>query len=171
MSWVSLGLGSNVDAVANLHSCLDALLLQFRDMKLSNVFASPAQADGQGIYLNMAVGFDTVLPLAELKALLKQMEVKQGRSAERTARGEVPLDIDILTYGSLQGTLEGLALPRPQVLTEAHVLWPLSQVSGQLRHPGAGATYTMLWKAFTGDRSKIHPVDFSWHGRRISTAG
>lgn len=171
MTWVTLGLGSNVDAEANLHSCLDALLLQFRDMKLSNVFASPAQANGRGIYLNMAVGFDTDLGLAELKALLKQMEAKQGRNAEREARGDIPLDIDILTFGTLQGRHEGLSLPRPQVLTEAYVLWPLSQVAAQLRHPEAGASYSALWKAFSGDRAGIRPVEFSWHGRRISAAG
>lgn len=170
MVWVTLGLGSNHDAAANLHSCLDALLLQFRDMKLSNVFESPAQATGLGTYLNMAVGFETDLAPAELQAQLKKLEGKHGRSTERDATGQVPLDIDILTYGKLQGSVDGLVLPRPQVLTAAYVLWPLSQVAAQQRHPDAGETYAALWKAFAGDRSSIRPVDFTWHGRRISAA-
>jgi len=110
------------------------------------------------------------LPLAELQALLKQMEAKQGRTPDAKAAGKVSLDIDILTYGKQQGTFAGLTLPRPQVLTTAHVLWPLSQVAAQLRHPVAGATYAALWKAFAGDRSSIRPVDFTWHGRRLSAA-
>jgi 2-amino-4-hydroxy-6-hydroxymethyldihydropteridine diphosphokinase len=170
VTWVCLGLGSNVEAQDNLHSCLDALLLQFRDMKLSNVFESPAQAQGRGTYLNMAVGFDTDLSLAELRPLLKQMERKQGRSPERDARGEIPLDIDILLYGQQQGNVDGLSLPRPQLLSEAYVLWPLSQVAAQLRHPVAAQTYAALWKNFSGARDGIRPVDFSWHGRRISSA-
>ncbi len=175
MVWVTLGLGSNHDAESNLHTCLDALLLQFRDMKLSNVFESAAQQSGAaqagaGTYLNMAVGFDTDMPLAGLQALLKKLEVKQGRNAEAKAAGKVSLDIDILTYGNQQGTVAGLTLPRPQVLTDAYVLWPLSQVASQLRHPVTGETYAALWKAFAGDRSAIHPVDFTWHGRRLSSA-
>ncbi len=171
MVWVTLGLGSNHDAESNLHSCLDALLLQFRDMKLSNVFESAAEQSGQGTYLNMAVGFDTELPLAELQTLLKQLEAKQGRSAGAQAEGKVSLDIDILTFGNQNGTVAGITLPRPQVLTAAYVLWPLSQVAAQLRHPVAGQTYAALWKAFSGERSHIRPVDFSWHGRRVSSAG
>lgn len=171
MVWVTLGLGSNHEAESNLQTCLDALLLQFRDMKLSNVFASAAEQSGQGTYLNMAVGFDTDLALADLQALLKKMEARQGRNATAEATGKVSLDIDILTYGNQQGTVAGKALPRPQVLTAAYVLWPLSQVASQLRHPVAGETYAALWKAFAGDRSTIRPVDFVWHGRRLSTAG
>lgn len=169
MVWVTLGLGSNVDAATNLQTCLDALLLQFRDMKLSSVFESAAEQPGHGTYLNMAVGFDTALPLAELQALLKQMEAKQGRTPEAKAAGKVSLDIDILTYGAQQGSFAGVTLPRPQVLTAAHVLWPLSQVAAQLRHP-CGETYAKLWQGFAGDCSSIRPVDFSWHGRRLSAA-
>ena len=170
MVWVTLGLGSNHQAESNLQSCLDALLLQFRDMKLSNVFESAAEQSGQGTYLNMAVGFETGLPLAELQILLKQVEAKQGRSAEAEAAGQVSLDIDILTYGKQQGRVAGIELPRPQILTAAYVLWPLSQVASQLRHPAAGETYAALWKAFAGERGDIHPVDFTWHGRRVSSA-
>lgn len=170
MVWVTLGLGSNVDAGSNLQTCLDALLLQFRDMKLSSVFESAAEQSGQGTYLNMAVGFETDLPLAELQVLLKKLEAKQGRTAEAGAAGRISLDIDILTYGNQQGTVGGLTLPRPQILVAAYVLWPLSQVAAQLRHPVAGQTYAALWKAFAGDRSTIRPVDFSWHGRRLSSA-
>jgi 2-amino-4-hydroxy-6-hydroxymethyldihydropteridine diphosphokinase len=167
--WVTLGLGSNHDAEINLQTGLDALLLQFRDMKLSNVFESAAEQTGQGTYLNMAVGFDTDLSLADLQTLLKKMEAKQGRNAEAAAAGKVSIDIDILTYGNQQGSVGGITLPRPQLLTCAYVLWPLSQVAAQLRHPVAGATYAALWKAFAGERSHIRPVDFNWHGRRVSS--
>ena len=170
MVWITLGLGSNHDAESNLQVCLDSLLLQFRDMKLSCVFESAAEQSGQGTYLNMAVGFESDMPLVELQALLKSMEVKQGRSTEAKAAGKVSLDIDILTYGKQQGRVAGIELPRPQVLTTAYVLWPLSQVAAQLRHPVAGETYAALWKAFSGERSGIRPIDFSWHGRRLSSA-
>jgi 2-amino-4-hydroxy-6-hydroxymethyldihydropteridine diphosphokinase len=169
VTWVTLGLGSNHDAESNLQACLDSLLLQFRDMKLSCVYESAAEPAGQGTYLNMAVGFETDLPLSDLQALCKRMEAKQGRNEAARSAGRVSLDIDILTYGNQHGTFGGVTLPRAQVLTEAYVLWPLSQVAPQLRHTD-GIPYARHWKEFTGERAGIRPVDFTWHGRRLSTA-
>lgn len=170
MTWVTLGLGSNVEAHDNLGFCLDALLLQFQDLALSSVFRSPADGGrADAPYLNMAVGFETEQSLAEVHDFVKNLERKQGRNALDAEQGRVSLDIDILTFGSLAGTHHGLQLPRPQILHSAYVLWPLSQVAGKQRHPQAQANYATLWKNFSGDRSDIKPVDFEWHGRRLSS--
>jgi 2-amino-4-hydroxy-6-hydroxymethyldihydropteridine diphosphokinase len=170
--WVTLGLGSNSNPQANLHSCLDALLLQFRDMKLSSVFESNAVDAASSIpYLNMAVAFETTLPLPELRVFLKQVEDKHGRNQPDSSAGRIPLDIDILTYGELVGTFDGLLLPRPHILDLAYVLWPLSQVAGKLKHPTANATFASLWSGFAGKQHGIRPVHFEWHGRVLSSAG
>ena len=42
MAWVTLSLGSNMDAENQLTSCLDTLLLEFGDLSLSSVFESEA---------------------------------------------------------------------------------------------------------------------------------
>jgi 2-amino-4-hydroxy-6-hydroxymethyldihydropteridine diphosphokinase len=171
VAWVTLGIGSNTDPVDNLHSCLDALLLQFRDMKLSSVFESAAAGNAStGTYLNMAVGFETDLKLDELAAFLKKLEAKHSRVRDAGNGHKVTLDIDILTYGKLSGNQAGITLPRQEILNTPYVLWPLSQVASQQRHPESSETYATLWKNFTGDRSSIHPVDFEWHGRKLSSA-
>jgi len=171
---VTLGLGSNTDARENLASCLDALLLQFQDLALSSVFCSRADGAGQhssaaAPYLNMAVSFETDQSLVDLYDFVKQLERKHGRNAVDEEQGRVSLDLDILTFGALTGKHHGLQLPRPQILHSAYVLWPLSQVAGKQRHPQAQANYATLWKNFSGDRSDIKPVDFEWHGRRLSS--
>lgn len=169
MAWVSLGIGSNCNPVDNFTSCLDALLLQFRDMKLSSVFESAAAGSDANIrYLNMAVGFECELSLEELRALLKKLEAKHGRLHDDSSK--VSLDIDILTFGNKSGEFAGLTLPRAEILTTAYVLWPLSQVAAQLRHPVVKETFATLWKNFTGDKSNIAPVNFEWHGRKLSSA-
>jgi len=168
--WVALGLGSNVDARANLSACLDTLLLQFHDLALSSVFRSEADGGGSAPYLNMVVGCECALSLRELRDFTKALEHKLGRSNEATDAGRVSLDIDILLYGDLVGKHEGLTLPRPQMLEVAYVLWPLTQVAGKRRHPVLQEPYSALWKQFAGDRSRIAAVEFGWHGRRLSSA-
>lgn len=171
MVWVTLGLGSNTDPANNITSCLDALLLQFRDMKLSSVFESAAEGSESAVtYLNMAVGFETELPLQDLAALLKKLEAKHGRKRDDSAADKVTLDIDVLTYANKAGVFDGISLPRPQILSSAYVLWPLSQVAASLKHPGLQENYATLWKSFSGDKSRIKPVNFEWHGRRLSSA-
>lgn len=169
--WVALGLGSNADAHNNLAACLDSLLLQFHDLALSSVFRSEAEDGGSGSYLNMVVAFECSLSLRELHDFTKALERKLGRNGDTHDEGRVSLDVDILVFGDCVGRHEGIDLPRPQLLQAAYVLWPLSQVAGKRRHPVLKESYASLWKQFPGARSGIAPVDFDWHGRRVSNSG
>lgn len=171
MVWVALGLGSNFEAEANLASALDELLLQFHDLALSSVFRGKAQDGAAPDYLNMAVGLETELPLAALIKLLKKIEDKHRRDRSSPRPPRVTLDIDLLTYGDKSGTFDGVVLPRPEILTAAHVLWPLSQVAAKKRHPALKQSYAELWQAFDKSRQALAPVAFTWHERVISRAG
>lgn len=166
MVWVTLSLGSNKNARDNFSSCLDTLLLQFQDLALSFVFESQALKHNSPNYLNMAVGFDTAMPLPELAALIKKIEDKHGR--QREPGSEVSLDIDLLTYGDKTGNFNGVVLPHPDIVKVAYVLWPLSQIAGKRRHPELDKPFTELWKSFDRGSQVIAPVAFEWHGRVIS---
>lgn len=166
MVWVTLSLGSNSRPYENFSSCLDTLLLQFKDLALSFVFESQALKQPAANYLNMAVGFETEMPLAELVALIKKIEDKHGRRREPGA--EVTLDIDLLTYGVKAGSFDGVQLPHPDVTKAAYVLWPLSQVAGKRRHPQLNKAFAELWQEFDKTSQVIAPVAFEWHGRVIS---
>lgn len=169
MAWVTLSLGSNSDAANNIASCLDALLLQFSDLSLSSVFESEAVGFDGDNFFNMAVGIETSLTLADLSAILKEIEDKHGRDRSQPKFSDRSLDIDILTYDALVGSFDGITLPRTEIISNAFVLWPLSQISGKQKHPVLKQSYTELWSAYEKDQQKLWPVDFKWHGRMIST--
>ncbi|MEY4640087.1 MAG: 2-amino-4-hydroxy-6-hydroxymethyldihydropteridine diphosphokinase [Pseudomonadota bacterium] len=170
MVWVALSLGSNHDAEANLSSGLDELLLQFHDLALSSVFRSAAKDSGAADYLNMAVGVETDMPLQELNKLLKKIEDKHRRERGTPKSTRVTLDIDLLLYGDRSGNVDGLMLPRPEILSAAYVLWPLSQIANKKKHPALKQSYAELWEAFDKTRQVIAPVAFEWHERVISRA-
>ena len=170
MASVTLSLGSNLDPRTHLTSCLDALLLNFRDLSLSSVFESQAVGFDGDNFLNMVVGINTDLDLESLSALLKEIEDKLGRDRSQPKFSSRTLDIDILTYDGLSGDFKGIILPRPEITENAFVLWPLSQVSGKSRHPVLKTTYTELWQNYDKEKQKLWPVDFQWHGRTISNS-
>lgn len=169
MVWVTLSLGSNLDAAANLSRCLDSLLLSFRDISISAVFESEAVGFDGDNFLNMVVGMETDMPLDELISHVKKIEDRSGRNRTLPRLSDRTLDIDILTYGNLVGRHHGIELPRPEITENAFVLWPLSQVAGKQQHPQLKKSYAELWLAYDKSRQKLWPVDFCWHEKVISS--
>jgi 2-amino-4-hydroxy-6-hydroxymethyldihydropteridine diphosphokinase len=169
MAWVTLSLGSNIDATNQITSCLDALLLQFNDLSLSSVFKSEAVGFEGDNFLNMVVGIETEVGIPELSKLLKVIEDKHGRDRNQPKFSGRYLDIDILTYNSLAGEYDGINLPRAEITENAFVLWPLTQIDGKGKHPVLRQTYTELWSEYDKEKQKLWPVDFEWHGRIISS--
>lgn len=171
MAWVTLSVGSNCNPRANFSTCLDMLLLQFRDLALSSVYESEADDHSGRRYLNMAVGFDTGMPLAELVALLKKTEDKHGRARTPAPCGDVTLDVDLLTYGDLAGNFNGVVVPHADIVRKAYVLWPLSQVAAKHKHPVLKQTFAELLAERKAEFTKaqpLKPVAFEWHGRTLS---
>ncbi len=168
MTWVTLSLGSNQDAIFNLTSCLDVLLLNFNDLSLSSVFESEAVGFDGDNFLNMVVGINTDLGLAELSHLLKNIEDKHGRDRSSPKFSGRTLDIDILTYANMAGDFDGIHLPRPEIIENAFVLWPLSQICSNEKHPVLKQNFKTLWSEFDKEKQIIWPIDFQWHGRFIS---
>ena len=168
MAWVTLSLGSNLNAKKNITSCLDSLLLNFKDLSLSSVFESEAVGFEGDNFLNMVVGINTELELTPLSALLKKIEDKHGRDRGQPKFSGRILDIDILTYENLTGEFNRIVLPRAEIAENAFVLWPLSQVCGNNKHPLLKKSYTYLWKEYDKDKQNLWPVNFQWHSRFIS---
>jgi 2-amino-4-hydroxy-6-hydroxymethyldihydropteridine diphosphokinase len=171
VAWVTLSVGSNCNARANFSTCLDMLLLQFRDLALSSVYESEADDNTGRRYLNMAVGFETDMPLLELVALLKKTEDKHARARPPAPRDDVTLDIDLLTYGDLAGNYSGVVVPHADIVRKAYVLWPLSQVAAKRKHPVLKQTFVELLaerKTEFSTTQRIKPVAFEWHGRVLS---
>jgi 2-amino-4-hydroxy-6-hydroxymethyldihydropteridine diphosphokinase len=171
MTRVYISIGSNIEREKHVRSALDRLHEWFGDLRLSPVYESEAVGFVGESFLNLVVGVDTGLSVGELSVRFKQLEADNGRR-----RGiDVPkfsgrtLDLDILTYDDQVGQVDGVELPRGEILKNAFVLKPLADIAPEECHPVCGKTYLQLWQSYDRDQ-KLWPIDFTWQGRVISRA-
>ena len=162
---VFLGLGSNVERESHLLAGLEALEALLPGLRCSPVFESEAVGIKSGPFFNLVAAAQTELSLAELDHQLKRIEAENGRYAAQ--RKGLPLDIDILLYGSNVGVFEGLVLPREEILRNAFVLWPLALLEPERMHPGVGRSFADLWCAAQINQH-LCPVSFIWRGRELT---
>ncbi|MBL4835593.1 MAG: 2-amino-4-hydroxy-6-hydroxymethyldihydropteridine diphosphokinase [Pseudomonas sp.] len=167
MTAIFLGIGSNSDRDLHLVRGLDALQQLLGPLDLSPVFESEAVGVLGRRFYNMVIGADTHLPLADLNAALKAIEAACGRR-DSPSPGRITLDIDILGYGELVGVHAGQTLPRPEVVRNAFVLWPLAVLAPHARLPGSDQSYAELWAAWQGDQ-QLWPVPFVWKGQALTS--
>ncbi|UZW75351.1 2-amino-4-hydroxy-6-hydroxymethyldihydropteridine diphosphokinase [Alkalimarinus sediminis] len=167
MAEVYVSIGSNIEPELHVTAALDALQDYFGALQVSSVFESESVGFKGDCFLNLVVGFDTTMAVGELSLLLKQIESENGRVKNAPKFCSRTLDIDILTYDDRVGEVDGVSLPRSEILENAFVLWPLAEVAGDQVHPEVLKTYSQLWQAF--DKSqKLKPVDFIWQGDKVS---
>ncbi|MCR9107154.1 MAG: 2-amino-4-hydroxy-6-hydroxymethyldihydropteridine diphosphokinase [Gammaproteobacteria bacterium] len=170
MSQVFLGVGSNIERDRYICAGLDALQNLFGELRLSSVYDSPAIGfDGQP-FLNLVVAVTTRLSVGELFGQLRQLEKAHGRPENATRFSPRQLDIDILTYDDLVGVIDGVVLPRDEVLHSAFVLRPLAELAPREQHPVDGRCYAQLWAALGDGAQTATRVDFFWQGRQVSCA-
>jgi 2-amino-4-hydroxy-6-hydroxymethyldihydropteridine diphosphokinase len=168
MPRVLLGVGSNIERERYIIAGLDALQALFGELALSSVYNSEAIGFAGQPFLNLAVAVDTELAVGELARQLRHIEVEYGRPANATRFSSRQLDIDILTYGAVTGIIEGVELPRQEILENAFVLCPLAELVGAQLHPVLNRSYAALWQAYDQASQPLTRVDLQWRGRWIS---
>lgn len=167
MNTVYLGIGSNVERERHIAAALDALAELFGELKISPVYESEAVGFAGDHFYNLVVGIKTDLSVGELSKCLREVEHNNGRQRGTERFSARTLDIDILTYGNTVGEVDGIYLPRAEVLQNAFVLLPLADIASDEKHPIAQKTYRELWASY--DRSqKLWSIDFVWQGKLIS---
>ena len=138
MARVFLGLGSNIERERYIVAGLDALARLFGDFEHSSVYDSAAIGFDGAAFLNLVVVLETPLSVADLALQLRQIEVEHGRPVNASRFSARQLDIDILTYDELVGVVDGVVLPRGEILENAFVLQPLAELAPTRRHPAVG---------------------------------
>jgi 2-amino-4-hydroxy-6-hydroxymethyldihydropteridine diphosphokinase len=171
MKLVTVSLGSNIEPVRHIRYCLDALADTFGALQISRVFESEPVGfiDNRNFY-NLVVAFHSDWSPGELQAWSKQLEIAHGRRANTAKFSPRALDIDLLTVGSLCGTIDDVTLPRGEITHNAFVLQPLAELLHTERHPLSDTSYGALWEAFELGSQRLWAVNFSWRGRWISQA-
>lgn len=160
MPRVYLGLGSNIDRERHIRAALRELEERFGVLLISPVYESVAVGfEGDNFY-NLVVGLDTDLSVGELSGLLRAIEDANGRVRVGPRFSGRTLDIDILTYGNACGEIEGVQLPRDEILKNAFVLRPLADIAGQDRHPATARPFAEHWDAYDQQRQKLWLIEF-----------
>ncbi|PAU77069.1 2-amino-4-hydroxy-6-hydroxymethyldihydropteridine diphosphokinase [Halovibrio salipaludis] len=167
MNRVYISIGSNQNTVVNVRAALDALSARFGELAISSVYESEAVGFEGENFLNLVVALNTDEPVGPLAEWLKQVEDDNGRERNRPRFSSRTLDLDVLTYGDLVGTIDGVELPRSEILSNAFVLQPLAEIAPDERHPVSGERYADLWQSYERDQ-RLWPIEFHWQGRRIS---
>ncbi|MDM3870232.1 2-amino-4-hydroxy-6-hydroxymethyldihydropteridine diphosphokinase [Porticoccus sp. W117] len=154
-----LGIGSNQNRSHNIRAALQWLEHRYDSLQTSPVYESePVGVECERFY-NLVVAMQTEQPLAELHDSLRQLEQQQGR-CRNTDDPCHSLDVDILLYGDVVGTVGGIVLPRPEILSNAYVLKPMSDLAPELTHPEVEKTYKELWQEYNRPQ-KLWPVEIN----------
>ena len=168
---VYLSIGSNIDRDVHVTAALDALAEGFGKLIISRVFESESIGfTGENFY-NLVVGIDSDQSIAQLAAVMHMIEQNNGRSRNGIKFGPRTLDIDILTYGQVVGIVDGVTLPRDEILKNAFVLIPLADIAAAQSHPVDRQTYRELAEQMDTLEQKLWPIDFVWRDKKISSRG
>lgn len=162
MAQVYLSLGSNINRAQNIRAALEALAGQFGDIQVSRVFESEAVGFQGDNFYNLVVGLQTALPVGQLALRLRGIEDANGRLRSGPKFSARTLDIDILTYDHLTGIVDGVKLPRSEIVKNAFVLQPLAEIAPDVLHPIEQKTYRHLWDEYDQASQKLWPVEFIW---------
>lgn len=155
MSTAYLGIGSNIDAEANIASALRRLAADFPGARFSPVYRSAPVGFAGDDFLNAVAAVETALGPLQLKAALFALEDAHARDRTAPRWSSRTLDVDILLYDDLVLFSPELEIPRAEITREAYVLRPLADLAPDLRHPVERRTMAELWADFDGDRDAL----------------
>ena len=170
MALIYLSLGSNIERRLHIGAALDALAENFGELQISSVYESESVGFEGDSFYNLVVGIKSDLGVGQISRILKAIEDSNGRDRSAPKFGSRSLDIDILTRDDTVGQVDGIVLPRDEVLKNAFVLLPLAELAPQRQHPLTKHSYAQHWQDYDKSKQKLWPVPFIWRGIDITKA-
>ena len=148
MPEIFLSIGSNIAPETQSPSARTALMSTSGTRPLSSD-CSPAANGFEGpAFINLVARFESERPPLEIAKILRNIEVKHGRTRHSQKFSSRTLDVDLILYGETILKSKELELPRPEIERYAFVLEPLAEIAPDGRHPILGKTYKDLWAHF-----------------------
>jgi 2-amino-4-hydroxy-6-hydroxymethyldihydropteridine diphosphokinase len=146
MAKIHINVGSNQDREANIVGAIELLRLNFGDIKISDIFESPAQGFEGDDFYNIGINTNTELSVDDVNAVLKDIEKTFGRDRSAPKFSSRLIDLDLVVYDEIID--EKSNLPRNDILLYSFVLAPLAQLSGSDIHPLENKSFQQLWQEF-----------------------
>ena len=143
--YVTVSIGSNINREFHIRQAVSALTTHFGELVCSPVYETAAVGfDGED-FLNLVVGFHTPMGVYAVSSILKAIEDELGRDRSQPKFSARSIDLDLLNYDDLTLDESGIQIPRHEILKNAFVLKPLSDIDGTGVHPQLGKSYQQLW--------------------------
>ena len=152
---VYLGVGSNIQREQHIKAALTLLAEQFGELQVSPIYESEAIGFDGNPFLNLVVGIETAMPVGELNGVIKKIEDDNGRERSGPKFSPRTLDIDILTYGNEVGLVDGVQLPRDEIVKNAFVLLPLAEIAPQAMHPQLQISFQQMWMQYDKSQQSL----------------
>ncbi|MBC8494486.1 MAG: 2-amino-4-hydroxy-6-hydroxymethyldihydropteridine diphosphokinase [Candidatus Thioglobus sp.] len=146
MAKIHINIGSNQNRETNIAGAIDYLKLNFADIKISDIFESPAEGFEGDDFYNVGVNAKTQLSIEDVNAVLKNIEKTFGRDRTQPKFSSRLIDLDLVIYDAVVNP--ELNLPRDDIMLYSFVLAPLAQLNGTDTHPLEKQTYQQLWQNF-----------------------
>lgn len=156
-----ISVGGNIEPRQHIKSALVKLEKDFGSLTCSSVYESVSVGFEGPNFLNLVVSFASHLSVGELNAYLHDLEDVEGRERlNGKAWDSRTLDLDIVLYGDEFGCVEGVELPRGEILEHAHVLLPLAEIAEEMIHQPTQTAYGELLRKMNFTQQKIWKVAF-----------
>lgn len=155
---VYVAAGSSVQPLANMRRALARLRAAFPGLVASRAYANAAVGFEGDEFVNLAVGFTTALPLADVLAILHAIEADCGRARDAPKWAPRSMDLDVLLYGDAVGEFPGAVLPRPDLVRRAYMLGPLAEIAPAVVHPTLHERIGALWARFDRGAHQLRPI-------------
>jgi dihydroneopterin aldolase/2-amino-4-hydroxy-6-hydroxymethyldihydropteridine diphosphokinase len=156
MARAFVGIGSNVDPVENVEKAIRLLSASQQVRGISTVYLTEAVGSpGQPPYYNCVVEIETEVMPAELKQqVLRRIEKELGRIRSSDRYAARTIDLDLILYGQLVMTAEGLTLPDPDIVRRPFLAVPLHELAPDLKLPGSDLRINEIAAALSQEAMK-----------------
>ena len=140
-----VALGANLEEPSVAIELAIALLAQSTELIVRSSLYSTKPVGGppQPDYINAVCIIDSELPAQDLLGLLHGIEKSMGR-IRKERWGPRVIDLDLITYGTLQSDDEDLTLPHPRAHERRFVLEPWLEIEPDAVLPPFGRVRDIL---------------------------
>jgi len=159
MATIYISIGSNIDPKLNIQYALDDLRDAFDEIDCSGFYESKSVGFDGDNFINLVASAETDLNITEANDRLHQIEDQHGRDRSGPRFSSRTIDLDLLLYDDEVFEQGKLKIPRDEILINAFVLLPLSELAPELKHPLTGKTYSELWQSFDQDSQELWLIE------------